>query len=171
MIYIKFLLHTDYSGPVLTNPVVEKEFKQSTIAYLDPYTELIHINEIPICHKDSEVANMYFCRDDDNQGQLRHKYTYAIAYSKRQRIHRDGTVSRLTEEETDIVVSRWKHFIKDVPDAILFNSNFFNATIEDLQKLAQEINIRIKLDDTNNKLLTTNNNQEVKVVNNVLIKK
>ena len=170
MVYIKFLLHTDYSGTILTNPVTEKEFKQGTIAYLDPYTELIHINEFPICHKDSEVANMYFCRDDDNQGWLRHKYTYAIAYSKRQRIHKDGTVSRLTEEETDIIISKWKHFIKDVPDVILFNSNFFNATIEDLQKLAREININVKLDNTN-KALTTDNNQEIKIVNNVLIKK
>ena len=175
MVYIRFILHTDYSGKVLTNPVTEKEFKAGTIAYLNPINKLIYIDTIPVCQVDSMLAHKHFCRDDDGQGMLRHKYTYAIAFSKRQRIHQDGTVSRLTEEETQTLIDKWSHFIKNFPDAILFNSNFFNATIEDLQRLAKDINIRVKINDDenlNDRIVYTNNlNTETKIVNNIQIKK
>ena len=87
------------------------------------------------------------------------------------------------------------------------NTNFFNATIEDLQQMAKEINIKVKLNDENNTNDVNNNsnknsdndsdentndntdkesdknsdkgtdkyeitdNNEVKIVNNVVIKK
>ena len=179
MIYIKFLLHTNYSGVVLTDPVQHKEFKKGTLAYLDPYNKMICIEGIPVCHMGSKASMEYFCRDDDNQGWLRHAYTYAIAFANRQRIHSDGTVSRFTEEEAETIMTRWNHFIaQDCPEVLIFNINFFNATIEDLKQMAKEINIKIKSDKniTNEKIIkdnTINNNttNEVKIVNNVIIKK
>jgi len=159
MRYIKFLLHTDYSGAVLTDPVQHKEFKKGTLAYLDPYNQMICIDAIPICHMGSQVSQDYFCRDDDNQGWLRHAYTYAIAYANRQRIHSDGIVSRFTEQEIETIITRWNHFLaQDCPGVIIFNINFFNATIEDLQQMAKEINIKIKLDkDISDKNSSDNN--------------
>lgn len=197
MKYIKFLLHTDYSGAVLTNPIQKKEFEKGTLAYFNPNNEMIYIDDIPVCYINSQVSKEYFCRDDDNQGWLRHAYTYAIAFAKRQRIHSDGIVSRFTEEESRTILNRWKHFtMEECLGVILFNSNFFNATIEDLQQMAKEIHIKIKLDDNikkdsnnnisnmnensikniennsvKNEAINNTNNDEVKIVNNVVIKK
>lgn len=162
MRYIKFLLHTDYSGAVLTTPFSQRQFKKGTIAYLNPNNELIFIEDVPVCYMNSYVSHEYFCRDDDEQGWLRHAYTYAIAKANRQRILSDGAVSRFTEEESNTITNRWGHFIRqDCPGVILFNTNFFNATIEDLQQMAKEINIKVKLNDIND-----SNNNSNKDLNN-----
>jgi len=182
MIYIKFLLHTDYSGNVLTDPIRHEEFKKGTLAYFDPYNKMIFIDQIPVCRYNSQTAKEYFCRDDDNQGWLRYKYIYAIAYSNRQRIHSDGAVSRFTEDEAGIIKNKWKHFImQDCPEVILFNANFFNATIEDLKQLAEDVHIKVKLDNSSNSIKKNNvdsnikdsviKNDKIKIINNVVIKK
>lgn len=170
MVYLRFLLHTDYSGTVLTEPITQKEFKKGTIAYLNPISQLIYIDTTPICHIDSFIADHFFCRDNDGLGELRHKLTYAIAFSKRQRIHRDGTVSRLTEEETDILKNKWFHFIKETDEVLLFNSNFFNAEIDDLKRLANDLHIKVNLEQTEeNKAEIKNDKVETKIINNIQI--
>ena len=161
MRYIKFLLHTDYSGAVLTTPFSQRQFKKGTIAYLNPNNELIFIEDVPVCYMNSYVSHEYFCRDDDEQGWLRHVYTYTIAKANRQRILSDGSVSRFTEEESNTIINRWGHFIRqDCPGVILFNTNFFNATIEDLQQMAKEINIKVKLNDEKDTNDSNNNSNK-----------
>ena len=162
---IAFIVHTDFKGNSITVPPVLYNFKAGTLATFNPNYQLIFVQGVPICSIFSDTANDYFCRNDDGQGMLRHKLTFAIAKAKRQRILKSGKVSRFIDEEIIELNSNWKHFLinneENIND-IKFNSNFYNATIEELKCLAKAINIYIN-DDT---LLSSNNNNDTLSNNN-----
>lgn len=159
---IAFIVHTDFKGNSIAVPPVLYNFKAGTSATFNPNYQLIFVQGIPICSIFSDTANDYFCRNDDEQGMLRHKLTFAIAKAKRQRILKSGKIARFTDEEIIELNSNWKHFLinneENIND-IKFNSNFYNATIEELKRLAKAINIYIN-DDTlsNNNDNTLSNN-------------
>ena len=120
-------------------------------------TEKFHVGEIfpqigafiaippgkAICTPTSSQGHRYFAINNDGQGLVRGALTYAIAYSERERIHKNGHVFRFSEEEIETLERDWKHFLRDDPGVILFNHDFFTAPVEELKRLAEAINITI----------------------------
>ena len=98
-----------------------------------------------ICYITSDAAYRHFARNDDNEGLKRGALTYAIAYAKREKKHKDGHVFRLSEGEIEMLMRDYPHFLKDT-ETILFNHDFFNAEINELQELAAALGIKIKED-------------------------
>ena len=86
----------------------------------------------------------HFALNDDGQGLLRGKLTYAIAFSPRERKHKNGYVFRFSEDENDMIRREWGKYLMPYDDTILFNDNFYDAPIEDLKKLADALDIQIE---------------------------
>ena len=104
---------------------------------------VVHENAL-FCYTTSDVAQHYLSRNDDGQGLLRGKYVYSIAFRPRQRINSDGHVNRFTEKELEEINNNWTKFIRtEFRDVLIFNNDFFNAEIEDLEAFAKAINIKI----------------------------
>lgn len=92
-----------------------------------------------ICRTKSIDAYMYFARNDDGNGIERGKLTYDIAYADRNVKRDDGYHYRFTDEEIEMLVKEYPHFLKKTGDYILFNYDFFNAEIEELRELHKKI--------------------------------
>lgn len=86
----------------------------------------------------------HFSTNDDGQGLLRGKLTYAIAFSPRERKHKNGYVFRFSEDENDMIRKEWGKYLMPYDDTILFNNDFYDAPIEDLKKLADALDIQIE---------------------------
>lgn len=93
-----------------------------------------------VCSMTSENAKLHFARNDDGLGLERGKLTYAIAYSNRKK--KNGF--RFSESEVKMLEQEWSHFLRKDVDTILFNENFFTAEPEELQRLAEALNIKIR---------------------------
>ena len=100
-----------------------------------------------ICYTTSEMAHRYFARNDDGRGLRRGALTYEIAYSNRERFNKVGNRrQRFTDEEIDILERDWSKFLIPDIDVILFNHDFFNADVDELEKMAKSLNIVVKED-------------------------
>lgn len=88
-----------------------------------------------VCAAASENAKMHFARSDDGRGLERGAVTYALAYGKRG----DGGF-RFTDSERGVLVRDWGHFLRHDVDTILFNEDFFAADVDELERLADELN-------------------------------
>lgn len=86
----------------------------------------------------SENAHLYFAQNDDGRGLERGALTYAIAYAPR------GKGVRFTEEERNLICEKYKHWIRQDCSMLLFNHDFFNADVDELQNLADKLKIKIK---------------------------
>lgn len=91
-----------------------------------------------ICATTSETAYKYFARNDDGNGLERGRLTHAIAYGKR----RVGECFRFSEEEIEMLETKWSRFLRPDVDVILFNHDFFNAELPDLEELAAELEVK-----------------------------
>ena len=96
-----------------------------------------------ICFQTSENAKLHFARNDDGQGLERGALTWAIAYSERRRESKAG-IYRFSDEEREMLQRDWPHFLREDCEFILFNEAFFAAPIEELQKLAEALHIRVR---------------------------
>lgn len=97
-----------------------------------------------ICAVTSEDAQMHFAWNDDGLGLERGARTYAIAYSQRKRKWPDKSIHRFSEEEVNMLESRWKHWLRQDVDTILFNDAFFAAQPDELQRLADALKIKVR---------------------------
>lgn len=93
-----------------------------------------------ICSIKSENAKLHFSINEDGHGLERGALTYAIAYSNRKQ--KNGF--RFSDKEAEILAKDWSHFLRNDVDVILFNDDFFTADVEELQRLAKALNIKIK---------------------------
>jgi hypothetical protein len=84
-------------------------------------------------------CHQHFSRNDDGQGLRRGKLAYAIAYAPR------GDKYRFSEEEIAMLTRDYQRFLKPT-ETILFNNDFFNAEISELEELAKRLNINVKED-------------------------
>lgn len=98
----------------------------------------------PICYATSYNAHKFFSPDNDGRGLERGKLTYAIAFGRKIKPNKDGHAYKFTEEEINTLKRDWKKFLKVSHETILFNHDFFCADIEDLQKIADVLNIKVK---------------------------
>lgn len=131
------------------NYIVHKRFKQTGASgerYNFPYgTELetignfIAYNNEAVCTTTSQQAHEYFARNDDGRGLERGKLTYAIAFSSR---HPNKTDTfRFTPEQRNLLIEKYSHFLIPSEEWILFNHNFFNAEVEELEEMAQQLEV------------------------------
>ncbi len=102
---------------------------------------LVTLDGKAVCFRTSENAKLHFARNDDGRGLERGGLTYAIAYGKRER-HEDGRRQRFTDKEIKMLLHDWPHFLRVDMDVILFNEEFFAADPDELQKLADALNIK-----------------------------
>lgn len=94
----------------------------------------------PICFTSSELAKMYFARNDDGNGLERGKLTYAIAYGKR--ATKDGY--RFTDSEREMLTEKYSHFLRSDVETLLFNDGFFTADVGELRELADALKIKVR---------------------------
>ena len=100
-----------------------------------------------ICSATSFNAHKYFAVNDDGKGLERGKLSHAIAFGKRRTLCHtpDGHgCCRFSEDEQNMLRREWGHFLKQDFDTILFNHSFFIADVEELQKIADALKIKIK---------------------------
>ena len=169
---VEFLLYKDLTCLCFTIPEPSvHSFTKGVKATYKPSENFIYIDGLPVCYATSEMGTTFFCRNDDGQGNLRHKLTFAIAQSDRRRIHSDGTIARFTEDELKEIRTNWSHFLKDtLPEVILFNLRFYNAYIDELKRFANAVNIRVNLTEEETEAIseeeTKNNrtNPNVKII-------
>ena len=90
-------------------------------------------------------CHQHFARNDDNQGLRRGKLMYAIAYAPRNMKHANGQNFRFSEDEISMLVKDYQRFLKNT-ETILFNNDFFNADVPELEELAKKLNIKVKDD-------------------------
>lgn len=93
-----------------------------------------------VCYRRSENAKQHFARNDDGRGLERGRLTHAIAYSSRNA----GNGFRFSEEEGKTLTRDWGRFLRTDLDFIQFNDDFFSAEPEELQRLADVLNIKVR---------------------------
>lgn len=92
-----------------------------------------------VCAVHSDTAHKYFARNDDGCGLLRGKYTRKIAWEPR-----DRGGFRFTEDERELLATKWKKFLRPEHEFIIFNDAFFAAEIMDLRQLAYDLKLEVK---------------------------
>jgi len=93
-----------------------------------------------ICFTSSDVAQRHFARNDDGRGLERGALTYAIAF----RSLKGGSGYRFSDREIEMLKRHWSHWLRQDVDTILFNVAFFAAQPEDLQRLADALQIKVR---------------------------
>jgi hypothetical protein len=96
-----------------------------------------------ICYTTSELAYEFFARNDDGRGLERGQLTHAIAYKPRERYSAEGRRQRFTDQEIEILETRWGKFLRSDTDVIRFNHDFFNAEVDELAVMAGSLNIKV----------------------------
>lgn len=90
-----------------------------------------------ICSIHSENAKRCFAVNDDGCGLERGALTWAIAYEPRQ----GQKGFRFSDSEIELLEKDYGRWLRDT-EFILFNDDFFAASVPELQKLADALNIK-----------------------------
>lgn len=101
---------------------------------------IITLEAQPVCYIESQDGYEHFASDHDGNGLERGALTYAIAYAQRE----NGTGYRFTEAEQQLLRDKWGHYLEKLQDAIIFNADFYKASIEDLKAIAADLSIRLR---------------------------
>ena len=138
---MKYIASRRYRGTSL----VGKDINIPATTEAEEMAKVIYVDGQPICFRTSQVAHEYFARNDDGNGMRRGKLTYAIAFSNRERYNENHTRrQRFTDDEIITLESKWNKYLIQGIEVILFNHDFFNADINDLEEMAKSINIIVK---------------------------
>lgn len=99
----------------------------------------LSVEGVPLCTANSQNAYDFFARNDDGNGLERGKLTQAIrkTLAKRDKNHQN----RWNKVWGDVLCQKYKR--KEHPDYWLWNHDFFNAEISDLQHIATLIGVKI----------------------------
>lgn len=102
----------------------------------------IFYNNKLICSSKCKNAHQYFARNDDGQGMLRGNLTQAIQ-ERLNEINNSNEYETIWKQiQNDSICQKYKRF-KD-EDTWLWNHEFFNANINDLQYIANLIGVKVK---------------------------
>ena len=138
---MKYVVHHRYKGP-------DAGGKPMNLPYGTEFETIGNFIATPegrgICFTTSETAREYFAVNDDGRGLERGALTHAIAYSHRERKWPDERVRRFSEAEVEMLGRSWSHWLRQDVNVILFNNDFFAAQPEDLRRLADALNIKVR---------------------------
>lgn len=138
---MEYIVHHRYRGKT----ACAKEVNIPYGTTFETIGNFIAMDNAALCYTTSEVAHKYFARNDDGKGLRRGALTYEIAYSNRERYNKDGNRrQRFTDDEIELIEKKWNKFLIPDIDVILFNHDFFNADVDELEQMAKDLNIRVK---------------------------
>ena len=144
---MKYIVFRDYKGKTSSSAIVDLPVGSQ----FDTIGFFIAKDNAAICRLDSQVANMYFANNDDGNGLERGKLTYYIAYeypySSVNRFADNDKLNFVNQKAIDFIQQNYPHFLKD-PNALLFNQDFFNADIQTLRTIADELDNLKEIQDT-----------------------
>ena len=95
---------------------------------------VLFYKNVAVCVWNCQVAKEYFAPDDDNNGLRRGDIIYAIAFKE-----------PLTELQKDIVLATpsINRFLRKDNRTILFNDDFFSASVMELMDIAWKLGIKV----------------------------
>ncbi len=128
--------HTRYSGKDMNGEDILIMRGQG----LERSDDILYYGNKPVCIYRSLIGKMYFARNDNGLGLERGKLTYAMAYAPRIRYSGERQ-QRFTDEEIEILQTKWPEYLKPDTDMLLFNDSFFEETPDVLKQIATSINI------------------------------
>ena len=103
---------------------------------------ILYYNNSPVCVARSFASHEHFCRNDDGNGEIRGKLSHAII-NKLGGFHREATPEWEAVWNDDLC----QKYKKDQQDYWLWNDDFFNAPLSDLQYIASLVDVNIKKGD------------------------
>lgn len=121
---MEYIVHRRFRAKTICGEV---NFPFGTVGQCDE--NLIHVDGSPICVVTSENAHQYFARNDDGKGLLRGKLTQEIQKTLEKNSDRWDKVWK------DSLCQKYKRI--EHADYWLWNHDFFNADIYDLQYIAK----------------------------------
>ena len=139
----QYIVYKEFQGTIATGEkmIIKKGEKFRVVG------KFIATNSEPpkaICRINSQNAYEYFADNSDGRGKERGELVYAIAFSPREQLSKDGHFQRFSEYEIETLRKKWSDYLMDSEEVILFNYNFYHATIEELEQMAKDIHIKIK---------------------------
>lgn len=140
---MNYITHTRYKGKNMTGaPVLIRRGKT-----LERKGNMLCYKDEPVCIHRSLIGKQHFAVDEDGKGMERGTLTHEIAYAPRFRT--GGTEERpiqqrFTDEELEILSTRWAQYIKPNCDMLLFNDEFFELPVETLREIAESVHIDVK---------------------------
>lgn len=136
---MKYILYRRYKGKAVTG----KEVNIPATTKLDCTDGVIIYNNEPLCFNTSQIAHEYIARNDDGNGLERGMLTYEIAFSNRKRFSNDKTrQQRFTDEEIELLSTKWQKYLNPDVDVILFNQAFFDGNILELREMAKDLHMK-----------------------------
>lgn len=139
---MKYVVHKRFKSKALCGEVLNLPYG-TELAEKDG---LLYYNNKAVCLNTSENGKMYFSRNDDDKGLERGKYTWEIAFSKKKADdpkYKDHGGFRFSEKQRDIIARHYQRFLRADCDMIIFNQRFFDAPVEELKEMADELGIRV----------------------------
>lgn len=124
---MKYITHKRFKHDTL-----QRHFNIPAMTECDEIGGIITHDGSQICHIESYNAHQYFARNDDGNGMLRGELTQAI--QKALANNDENHQARWDKVWDDPVCQPYKR--KDHEDFWLWNHDFYNASIEDLQHIA-----------------------------------
>lgn len=104
--------------------------------------DLLYFSDEPVCVWRSLNAKQHFAVNHDGKGMKRGDLAFKLAYAPRG----DGS-SRFSEDEQELLRSKYAGYLKPLDDVILFNDSFFELDPEELQQLDEDLKNCAKVDE------------------------
>lgn len=136
---MKYIVHRRYKKEGLCGKEINLPYGTKVIANLDGM--LLTKAGDTICHINSECGKMHFAVNEDSKGLERGKYTYAIAFGRKNGVQTKGF--RFTDKQRSTIIRHYQRFIVPEHDFIIFNNNFFKASVAELKGMAKELEIKV----------------------------
>ena len=149
-----YVCHTPFKGKAICGPVDIKKgdvFTESAGVILDGIKQ--------ICLARSQNGIEHFAINDDGKGLERGMLTREIAFGDRRRTWTETCEyeneygekvteeveqeARFSPEEAELLTTQYSHWLRPGHSVILFNEDFFKASVEELRDFAQKINLDI----------------------------
>lgn len=127
-----YITHTRFKGMAICG-----QLNLPALTTLEEVDGMIYYHDMPVCLSKSENAHKHFARNDDNQGMERGGLTSQIIQTL---IRKDkGYQDRWDKVWDDEICQKYKR--PEHKEHWLWNHQFYNATIEDLEYILNLITI------------------------------
>lgn len=129
----KYITHKRYKGKAISTDYVNLPYGTKLIE-LEGF--LVTENGEVVASARSDIAKRHFAINEDGRGLERGKLTYLIAYAK----NKQGF--RFSDKQIQFLEKKYSKFLQKNQLALLFNDEFFLASVEELEKMVSELRQR-----------------------------